>query len=175
MLNSAFSVSGFSKSFLMHPGLQPSTLCNSNTANISCKKFPKIQTCCYKQIFESFTIVIPSAVKVTAIINTIGTQSINPDPWFSLKCNKAAATSASTDNSWFAEPNIARFPIHPTLCKQVSKYKCNDGCKSICLLLLSGMDSYFSHLSESRKFLKDRRPTLATESSDVAQMRILQG
>ncbi len=48
-----------------------------NTANTSCKVFPRSRPV-DTSAFESFVMVMPSAVKVTAIINTIGIQSMQP-------------------------------------------------------------------------------------------------
>ena len=67
--------------------------------------------------FVSFTIVIPSAVNVTAIINTIGPQSMNPWRFVFFK-NTAQATSASTDNNWFAEPNSGQISAYPTFVRK---------------------------------------------------------
>ncbi len=51
---------------------------SSNTAKTSCKVFPKGSRPVVTSAFVSFVMVMPSAVKVTAIMNTIGIQSMQP-------------------------------------------------------------------------------------------------
>ncbi len=50
---------------------------NSSTANTSCSVFPRSRPVVINA-FVSFMMVMLSAVKVTAIMNSIGTQSIQP-------------------------------------------------------------------------------------------------
>ena len=50
---------------------------NSSTANTSCSVFPRSRPLVINA-FVSFMMVMLSAVKVTAIMNSIGTQSIQP-------------------------------------------------------------------------------------------------
>ena len=86
-----------SKSFFT-PWIATSTpRISSNTAKISCKVFPRSRPV-INNAFVSLLMVIPSAVKVTAIINTIGIQSMQPWRFVFFK-NTAQATRASTDNS----------------------------------------------------------------------------
>ena len=104
---------------------------DKNTSNMSIKNdiikedvFPKLSNEELKHIsylkevrvnnaFVSLLMVIPSAVKVTAIINNIGIQSIQPWRFVFLR-NTAQATRASTDNSWLAEPNNGQISAYPT-------------------------------------------------------------
>ena len=88
-----YYASCFSNSFLT-PWIATSTpRISSNTANISCNVFPRSRPV-ENSAFESFVIVIPSAVKVTAIMNTIGIQSMQPWRLVFFK-NTAHATSVS--------------------------------------------------------------------------------
>ena len=138
----------------------------SKTANISWRVLPRLKPVVINA-FPSLKIVIPKAVKVTAIINTMGIHSMAPCLLVRFR-KTAQAIRARTDNSWFAEPNSGHISAYPTFASKYASISVIAVAKYLFVTTLRKGLMFSSSVSSSMKnSWKERRPTRATESRDV--------